>query len=560
MNLRSSGVAAAIVVLTLLTYVQFPGHTYLTGDSQIYVPIMEHEWDSKILSRDLIATHSHLAFTAYDEIAIGLRRLTGRSFREILISQQFIGRALGLLGVYLVAAGLGLSPRMSLLAAAIFALGATVEGPSVLTEEYEPVPRSIATPLLLLALGFAAHSRYFLAGVASALAFLYHPPTTYPFLLIFLTLVLWPAADRKRRILVFAPMVCAFLLLPILARYQPATAEAQPLFGRLNSSQEHLQRMRAPYNWVSTWGTARILHFILLWMATGAAFLRIRNFASRSLEPFLIGLPLIGIVSIPVSYVLLEKLHWALIPQFQPARALVFLSAIASMAGAAAAVYAVQGKRYTEAVVWFVVVFALPTNVNIVRVWLPHLSELVYWQRSVILLFLAATACLAVFMEEKAPAKAALSWIAAALFPFFLLPGVSQLDANYNVDTPELGHLSEWARNATPEPAMFLFPDAGASAYPGVFRANSLRAVYVEWKGGGQLNFFKELGSEWWSRWQQTMAPSAGIHSPAYYGPLGVNYVVYRRRHPFVADQVSPADKPVFEDGGFQVYQVSSAR
>lgn len=560
MSLRNAGIGIAIILLTLLTFFQFPGYTYLTGDSQIYVPIMEHEWNPRILSRDLIATHSHLAFTAYDEIAIGLRWLTGGNFREILISQQFIGRAVGLLGVYLVASGLGLSPRMSVLAAAIFALGATVEGPSVLTEEYEPVPRCMATPLLLLALGLAANSRYVAAGAATAVAFLYHPPTTYPFLVIFLVLVLLPATDRRRRILIFAPILCAFLLLLILARYQPASAEAQPLFGRLDTNQEHLQRMRAPYNWVSTWGTARALHFILLWLATGAAFLRLRKFASPVLQAFLIGLPFIGIVSISVSYILLEQLKWAFIPQFQPARALVFLTAVASIGGAAAAVYAAQARRYVEAMFWFVIVFALPTNANVIRIFVPHFREPAYWQRSVVLLLLAGTACFAVYMQTRALSWGALSLIGAGLLPFFLLPPVSQQEANYNLNTRELAQLSEWARNTTPERAMFLFPDAGTSAYPGVFRANSLRAVYVDWKGGGQLNFFKGLGGEWWSRWQQTMSPTAGVHSPAYYGAIGVDYVVLHKQYQSRAGARVFANNPVFEDGGFQVYQVSITR
>ena len=34
--------AAVCVALALLTFFQFPGHTWLQQDSQIYVPILEH--------------------------------------------------------------------------------------------------------------------------------------------------------------------------------------------------------------------------------------------------------------------------------------------------------------------------------------------------------------------------------------------------------------------------------------------------------------------------------------------------------------------------------------
>ena len=33
---------------------------------------------------------------------------------------------------------------------------------------------------------------------------------------------------------------------------------------------------------------------------------------------------------------------------------------------------------------------------------------------------------------------------------------------------------------------MFLFPDVGHDLYPGIFRALSERALYVDWKSGGQ--------------------------------------------------------------------------
>ena len=50
---------------------------------------------------------------------------------------------------------------------------------------------------------------------------------------------------------------------------------------------------------------------------------------------------------------------------------------------------------------------------------------------------------------------------------------------------------------------MFLFPDAGHSLYPGLFRSEALRAVYVDWKSGGQVNYLKDFAGEWYTRWQR---------------------------------------------------------
>ena len=49
----------------------------------------------------------------------------------------------------------------------------------------------------------------------------------------------------------------------------------------------------------------------------------------------------------------------------------------------------------------------------------------------------------------------------------------------------------------------FVFPGFNRDLAPGIFRSEALRAVYVDWKGGGQVNYLKDLGEQWWFRWRQ---------------------------------------------------------
>jgi hypothetical protein len=91
-----AGVAAAIVGLTLLGFFQFPGHTWLQQDTQIYIPILEHLWDGSVLSQDLLVQRPHVAFTLYDELAVALRWITGAAFQPILEVLQIVTRGLGL--------------------------------------------------------------------------------------------------------------------------------------------------------------------------------------------------------------------------------------------------------------------------------------------------------------------------------------------------------------------------------------------------------------------------------------------------------------------------------
>jgi hypothetical protein len=230
----------AIAALALLTFVQFPGHTWLQQDSQIYAPLLEHQRDPSVLRHDILVKQSLLAYTLYDETAQALRNVTGLGFREVLAFEQVLARALGIWGLYLMAEALGLRMSPALLVAAICSLGATIAGPTVLAIEYEPTPRAFAVPMLICAVGLAAHRRYLGAGIAAAGAFLYHAPTTLPFM-------------------GFAPLLAA------------------PAFAHLTPLQEQIQRIRAPYVWVSTWPADLIVHHLILFAVLLIAFVRIRR-------------------------------------------------------------------------------------------------------------------------------------------------------------------------------------------------------------------------------------------------------------------------------------------
>jgi hypothetical protein len=84
-----------------------------------------------------------------------------------------------------------------------------------------------------------------------------------------------------------------------------------------------------------------------------------------------------------------------------------------------------------------------------------------------------------------------------------------------------------------------------------MFRARSLRALWVDWKSGGQANYFPSFGAEWWERWQQTMAGSFTVDRLRGMLDLPVDYYVLRREH-----RLAPV-RPVFSN---QVYAVYDAR
>jgi hypothetical protein len=277
--------------------------------------------------------------------------------------------------------------------------------------------------------------------------------------------------------------------------------------------------MRAAYCWVSTWPFDTILRHLLIFVALAAACARLWRRMTLELRVFLLVLPVLGLLSMPVSWLLLEHWKWGLVPQLQPMRALLFLTLAMQFATAAAGAVA---RRRWEAAAWFAVAYAVPL--------LP-----LNWTAAALALALGAATSLA--GTRFAPA--------VALAAFFAIPAIGGVVNYPRLHTTELAQLSDWARANTLQDAVFLFPDAGRGLAPGIFRSEALRAVYVDWKGGGQVNYLREFGDDWWFRWQQTMARGFRPEDMAKYGGLGINYVVLRKRTSAV---------PVFENAAFAVY------
>jgi len=104
----------------------------------------------------------------------------------------------------------------------------------------------------------------------------------------------------------------------------------------------------------------------------------------------------------------------------------------------------------------------------------------------------------------------------------------------------ELDQLCSFAVTNTPKDAVFLFPDGGESLHPGIFRVQTLRPVYVDWKSGGQVNYYRSVAEEWWMRWQATMTKTADGRAltPADlddFAHLGIQYAVVSPAHSIAA-------------------------
>ena len=478
--------------LTWLEFDIFPGHSYLEGETQIYVPMLERLNSPGFLTRDLVATHPALTYTAYDEITLSVRRLVDRDIETVLLWQQVASRAASILGVYLIAVSAGVGTLPAFLLAAILNFGAYLPGVELSLIEREPIPRAFGFAWCVLACGLLTRHKPLLAGLAGGLALLYHPPVSAAF---WLPVIMIFVADKKLRPVMKPALTVFFVFALLLANFtqlQPGIVEPQELLGRLSREAAQVQQYRTPSAWVSTWARKFCWIYLALWAcALWVATRPWANLPRLSRLLFMI-VPTLGLLSLPVSYLLLEVGHWSAIPQVQPGRALLFTVLFASLSAGIAAVASFRAGNRRESAAWSLLVLGIA----------------------------ASSAAGRSAVENKAEAL----------------------------------QLGKWAEANTWGSSLFLFPDAGRAKYPGVFRAASQRAVYVDWESGSLAAMFPSVATEWWSRWQRTMARPFSGSIPADTLSLPVDYYVVRRAHQL------PGVTPVFAGKSLVVYDANDLR
>ncbi len=474
------------VCVVYLEFYYFPGHSYLEGESQIFVPMLERLDAPGFLARDPVAISPHLAYTLYDEATLFLHRLTRQSLETVLLAQLLLSRAAALLGIFLLIRSARVGPGYALLLSALINLGAALPGVNELLIGREPVPHVLAFGWTLLALGSLAHGKPLLAGLAGGIALAYHPPIAALFWLLVLAFLF----DCNLRPLArpMLPILLVFiLLLANGAQLQPGVGESQSFFSRISGPWARLQREQTPSVWVGTWAGKFIWFYLVIFSLEVYAILKIWPRLNRQSRWLFIALPLCGLLSVPLSAFGLGFLHWSLIAQLQPARTLGSTVALASVVFAIAAKEILEKRRKLQAYLWLLAIAAIP------------------------LITFAA------FRPNKE-------------------------------ESAEIEKVAAWAEANTWGSSMFLFPDAGRALYPGIFRARSVRAVYVDWNTRQLIRYFETFALEWDARWRETMDGTYSSQRLQRFRSLPIDYYILQRRH-----QLNGAT-PVFANKDFVVY------
>jgi hypothetical protein len=228
------------------------------------------------------------------------------------------------------------------------------------------------------------HRKWTIAAASATVAFAFHPPTAVVYCgLLGLLLIV------NRRVSDIAVLATAPLLMLVTTLAFGGGPERQPLFGRIDPALEQLQRLRGSYNWVSIWLDSWRNQYLLMLAAGTLAFWRVRHRIPNPLTLLLVSLALVGVLAVPISFVLLEQAKWVFIPQFQPARYLLFVTFVASLFCLGAGIGAAERRRWVEAILFLTIALAIPMDARVSNILWPDVNSAIAMTRLGLALALA---------------------------------------------------------------------------------------------------------------------------------------------------------------------------
>lgn len=541
-----------LLAILIAGFFVYPGRHFLTSDTQIWTVMMEHNLHPDFLGKDLLAQHPHIGLSFYDEIVNGLRSATGLSMEQVMVGHQVVFRGVLLGAVYWLGFTLCQSRVLALWMAASLQMIYFIAGPTVCVMEVEPVPRGYSLALGLLAVAFIASGRKWLAAWALGAAMLFQAVVVYPMLLC---MAGWTLFSREeggllRRLRYWLPVVG--MALAVLTLSIAAQGGSGGMFAIVPEWLRNVQRMRASYNWVSLWPHALVGMHVVLGVVAGLSFLRLRRDGNEGLRWFLWGIPVVALCSIPVAWLMMERLHLMIAAQAQPARALAAMYALGVVALLSAGALASRKGKWVECGCWLLGGYAMVFLDRTVTFSQQLTAGQPLYSQWLWVPALAIASAALLWLRPRKPAVASVLFLALMAAPFAIYRLQFHADVMaQDARTPEVMALSAWAEKNTGRDDVFLFPGFERSTEPGVFRSVARRALYVDWKAGGQVNFDIEFARLWWERWNDAGKGKFDPRRAAHFARLGIDYLVVP------ATAALDGLTPLYANGRFVVYRTA---
>ena len=294
-----------------------------------------------------------------------------------------------------------------------------------------------------------------------------------------------------------------------------------------------------------TWKPWYLWNFAVNGVVAFAALWRIWPHLGPRARVFAASMPAMGLLSLPLAWILMERFKWALMAQVQPARSLLYTAFFAVILSVVAAMLAMRSRRWVEAALWW-----MPGLLTAVRGFLwdgqaVPMSDIQVVAAAVVAAMVAGW--FATRSGERWPVFAALMIVSLPVLTGWMWKEVLHRANFQQAQSAELTATAQWARGNTAKDAMFLLPELTRSSESGIFRARAQRALFVDWKIGGQVNYSRDLSFEWWRRMQMADDKTRTLES---WRSEGVDFLVLKAATAF------GGGREVYRNSKYAVYAV----
>jgi hypothetical protein len=459
-----------LLVVTWFEFQVYPGHSYLQGETQLLVPMLERLDTTGFLSRDLVASNPAFAYTIYDEISQFLHAAAGLPFENALLAQQVVFRFAAIAGIFLLARAMHVAPLPSLLLSGSINAITHLAAPETFVTSPEATPVSFALSLVFLAAGLLALRKSLLASLAAGFALLYDPVTAAACWLMLIAAWLFDPSLRRLLRPAWAVLIVFSLLWANLVQLQAGLGAGEELTARMSAATVQLTRIRTPWVWVSDWGARGLLSYAFLTVAGLWALALIWKHTDHITRWVALGLLASGFVSVLAALAMLgEPLQFS--AAMSPARNLSLTVTVSVLLCGAAAWHYPKTK-----IPWITLLIAAILNSQVL--------DLLHGRLDVV---------------------------------------------RHHSESASVRQLADWAGQNTWGSSLFQFPDAGKENYPSVFRALSKRGLWADWQSGVIIDYSAQAGQEWWVRWQATMSKPYSPKELQEMLPLPIDYYVLKQ-------------------------------
>ncbi len=249
------------MLLSIFSFVVFPGYQVLVSDQQIYLPLIQAIRHNGFLNNDFLVLHGNVQaqYSLFNALLVITAEITKADIYRTLFIASFIFRFILLLFSYLVLNKLTKDSKFSYIASILIMSGLTVYGAGILSYENFLIPRTINLSLGMMFFWFFIKNKKIFSVLTLILMFLIHPLSSIPFIGFYLLRLI---ICMKRYMVMF--LLIIFFSTILLSNIGP---KIDPIY-------EEILRIRNSYVFITSWKIYSGILFIVsaFFLAVGLNF------------------------------------------------------------------------------------------------------------------------------------------------------------------------------------------------------------------------------------------------------------------------------------------------